>query len=219
MREVRITEIQIKGTIIPNDEKSMYDWFGIESTCPNDVSTVLDNAGEEDIDVYINSGGGEIFSATEIYSAIQKYKGNIKLHVTGLAASAASIIMCAGECDISTTSMVMIHNVSSIAQGNYRDFKHESETLRKADKAMCQAYVNKTGKSESEILALMDKETWFTAREAVDLGLCDRVVGRETLVNAYCSIVTDQQRAEYRNAIEKANAQLRLEKIKGDVKI
>ena len=219
MREVRITEIQIKGTIIPNDEKSMYDWFGIESTCPNDVSTVLDNAGEEDIDVYINSGGGEIFSATEICSAIQKYKGNIKLHVTGLAASAASIIMCAGECDISTTSMVMIHNVSSIAQGNYRDFKHESETLRKADKAMCQAYVNKTGKSESEILALMDKETWFTAREAVDLGLCDRVVGRETLVNAYCSIVTDQQRAEYRNAIEKAKAQLRLEKIKGDVKI
>ena len=65
----------------------------------------------------------------------------------------------------------------------------------------------------------MDKETWFTAQEAVDLGLCDRVVGRETLVNAYCSIVTDQQRNEYIKAAKKAKAQLRLEKIKGDVKI
>lgn len=219
MRGVRITEIQIKGTIIPNDDKSMYDWFGIESTCPNDVAKALEQADGEDVDIYINSGGGEIFAATEIYSAVQKYKGNVKLHVTGLAASAASIIMCAGECDISATSMVMIHNVSSMAQGNYRDFKHESETLRKADKAMCQAYVNKTGKSESEILPLMDKETWFTAQEAVEIGLCDRVVGRETLVNAYCSIVTDQQRNEYIKAAKKAKAQLRLEKIKGDVKI
>lgn len=219
MREVRITEIQIKGTIIPNDDKSMYDWYDIESTCPNDVAKALEQADGEDVDIYINSGGGEIFAATEIYSAVQKYKGNVKLHVTGLAASAASIIMCAGECDISATSMVMIHNVSSMAQGNYRDFKHESETLRKADKAMCQAYVNKTGKSESEILPLMDKETWFTAQEAADLGLCDRVVGRETLVNAYCSIVTDQQRNEYIKAAKKAKAQLRLEKIKGDVKI
>ena len=219
MREVRITEIQIKGTIIPNDDKSMYDWFDIESTCPNDVAKALEQADGEDVDIYINSGGGEIFAATEIYSAVQKYKGNVKLHVTGQAASAASIIMCAGECDISATSMVMIHNVSSMAQGNYRDFKHESETLRKADKAMCQAYVNKTGKSEDEILPLMDKETWFTAQEAVEIGLCDRVVGRETLVNAYCSIVTDQQRNEYIKAAKKAKAQLRLEKIKGDVKI
>ena len=219
MREVRITEIKIKGTIIPNDDKSMYDWFDIESTCPNDVAKALEQADGEDVDIYINSGGGEIFSATEIYSAIQKYKGNIRLHVTGLAASAASIIMCAGECDITPTSMVMIHNVSSSAYGNFKDFKHESETLRKADKAMCSAYVHKTGKSESDILALMDKETWFTAQEAVDLGLCDRVVGRETLVNAYCSIVTDQQRNEYIKAAKKAKAQLRLEKIKGDVKI
>lgn len=219
MREVRITEIQIKGTIIPNDDKSMYDWFDIESTCPNDVAKAFEQADGEDVDIYINSGGGEIFAATEIYSAVQKYKGKVKLHVTGLAASAASIIMCAGECDISAASMVMIHNVSSTAQGNYRDFKHESEALRKADKAMCQAYVNKTGKSESEILSLMDKETWFTAQEAVEIGLCDNVTGRDMLINAYCSVVTDEQRKQFENAKVKARAQIRLEKMKGDVKI
>ena len=203
MREVRITEIQIKGTIIPNDDKSMYDWVDIESTCPNDVAKALEQADGEDVDIYINSGGGEIFSATEIYSAIQKYKGNIRLHVTGLAASAASIIMCAGECDITPTSMVMIHNVSSSAYGNFKDFKHESETLRKADKAMCSAYVHKR----------------FTAQEAVEIGLCDNVTGRDMLINAYCSVVTDEQRKQFENAKVKARAQIRLEKMKGDVKI
>lgn len=212
-------EIQIKGTIIPNDDKDIYEFFGYESTCPNDVVNALENAENDKIDIYINSGGGDIFSATEIYSAIQKHKDNVKIHVVGLAASAASVIMCAAENDISTTSMVMIHNVSSIAQGNFKDFKHESETLRKADRAMCQAYVDKSGKSESDFLPLMDKETWFTAQEAVDIGLCDKVVGRDVLINGYCSFVTDEQRKQFENAKVKAKAQIRLEKLKGDVKI
>lgn len=212
-------EIQIKGTIIPNKDKEIYEFFGYENTCPNDVSKALESAGDESIDIYINSGGGDIFSATEIYSVIQKHKDNVKIHVVGLAASAASVIMCAAENDISTTSMVMIHNVSTIAQGNFKDFKHESETLRKADRAMCQAYVDKSGKSESEFLPLMDKETWFTAQEAVDIGLCDRVTGRDILINGYCSIVTDEQRKQFENAKAKAEAQLRLEKIKNEVKV
>lgn len=212
-------EIQIKGTIIPNEDKEIYEFFGYENTCPNDVSKALESAGDESIDIYINSGGGDIFSATEIYSVIQKHKDNVKIHVVGLAASAASVIMCAAENDISTTSMVMIHNVSTIAQGNFKDFKHESETLRKADRAMCQAYVDKSGKSESEFLPLMDKETWFTAQEAVDIGLCDRVTGRDILINGYCSIVTDEQRKQFENAKAKAEAQLRLEKIKNEVKV
>ena len=97
-------EIQIKGTIIPNDDKDIYEFFGYESTCPNDVVNALENAENDKIDIYINSGGGDIFSATEIYSAIQKHKDNVKIHVVGLAASAASVIMCAAENDISTTS-------------------------------------------------------------------------------------------------------------------
>lgn len=212
-------EIQIKGTIIPNDDKDIYEFFGYENTCPNDVVNALENAGNDKIDIYINSGGGDIFSATEIYSAIQNHKDNVKIHVVGLAASAASVIMCAAENDISTTSMVMIHNVSTIAQGDFKDFKHESETLRKADRAMCQAYVDKSGKSENDFLPLMDKETWFTAQEAVDIGLCDKVVGRDVLINGYCSFVTDEQRKQFENAKAKAKAQIRLEKLKGDVKI
>lgn len=212
-------EIQIKGTIIPNEDKNLYEYYGYENTCPKDVSTAFERVGDdENVDIYINSGGGDIFSATEIYSTIQKYKDKTKIHVVGLAASAASVIMCAAENDISATSMVMIHNVSSIAQGNFKDFKHESETLRKADKAMCQAYIDKSGKAESDFLPLMDKETWFTAQEAVDIGLCDKVVGKDVLVGGYCSFVTDEQRNQYENTKAKAQLQIRLEKLKGDVK-
>ncbi len=209
-------EINIKGTIIPNDDKPFYDYYGVQNTCPDDVKRALDTANGSDVDIYINSGGGEIFSATEIYSAIRSYKGTVKMHVTGLAASAASVIMCAAECDISPTSMVMIHNVSTSASGDFRAFRHESEVLRKSDKAVCQAYVDKTGKSEDELLALMDKETWLTAKEAVELGLCDKLAGREVLINGYCTILTDEQRRRYQ--AEKAKAELSLIKLRRVIK-
>lgn len=205
-------EINIKGTIIPNDDAEFYEWYGVDCTAPKHIHSALKKANGESVDIYINSGGGDIFSATEIYSAIQNYQGNAKIHVTGLAASAASVIMCAAECDISPTSMIMIHNVSTVAGGNYRDFSHESETLRKADKAMCQAYINKTGKSEKELLAMMDKETWLTAKEAVELGFCDEMSGKEVLLNGYCTILSDEQRRKYK--AEKAKAQLSLENLK-----
>ena len=205
-------EINIKGTIVPNDDAEFYEWYGVDCTAPKHIHSAFEKANGEDVDIYINSGGGDIFSATEIYSAIRDYEGKSKIHITGLAASAASVIMCASECDISPTSMVMIHNVSTVAGGNYRDFSHESEVLRKADKAMCQAYVQKSGKSEEEFLKLMDKETWLTAKEAVELGLCDNISGKESLINGYCTILSDEQRRKYKT--EKAKAQLSLEKLK-----
>ena len=63
-------KVNIKGTIIRNDYKRAYDFFKIENTCPNDVSAALENAKGELIDVYINSGGGEITSASEIYAML-----------------------------------------------------------------------------------------------------------------------------------------------------
>ena len=141
-------KVNIKGTIVCNNYKRIYDYFGIECTCPKDVSGILESAKGELIDVYINSGGGEITSASEIYAMLTAYK-NIKIHVVGMAASAASVIMCAGDCDISPTSMVMIHNVSSWAEGDYNTMSHESQVLLTATKAMAAAYVAKTGKSEN----------------------------------------------------------------------
>ena len=169
--------INIKGTIIQDAQKWVYDYFGMPATCPADVISGLEAAAGQDVDIYINSGGGEIFAGSEIYTAIRNYSGKARIHVTGLAASAASVILCAAESDITPTGMVMIHNVSSYASGDYQDMQHEAEVLETASRALRNAYVQKTGRSDEEFKTLMDQEKWFTAQEAVDMGLCDRVAG------------------------------------------
>lgn len=189
------TSIDIKGTIISNDDKWIYDWYDIESVCPRDVLGKLN--GTDDIDIYINSGGGDVIAASEIYEALRQYKGNVLIHVVGLAASAASMIMCACECDISPTSLVMIHNVSTGVYGDKNAMSHEAGVLSAADEAVCSAYQLKTGRSKAELLDLMNQETWMPAQKAVELGFCNRVSGVSTLTNGYCRMVTDEQRQKF----------------------
>lgn len=185
--------IDIKGTIISNDDKWVYDFCGIEATCPANVLSKLN--GTEDVDVYINSGGGDVIAASEIYEALRQYKGKVLIHVVGLAASAASVIMCARECEISPTSLVMIHNVAAGTYGDKNAMEHTAGVLSAADEAVCVAYQIKTGKSKDELLGMMNEETWLPAQKAVELGFCDRVSGVNTLTNGYCRMVTDEQRA------------------------
>lgn len=168
-------KIDIKGVIVANDDKWVYDWFDMDAVAPREVLTALDRAPNERADVYINSPGGSVFAGSEIYDALRAHPGGVQIHVTGHAASAASMIMCAGPCDISPTALVMIHNVSGGAQGDYHEMDATSETLKKANQAVAAAYRHKTGKSEKELLALMDKETWMTAQEAIEAGFADRL--------------------------------------------
>jgi Protease subunit of ATP-dependent Clp proteases len=97
-------KIDVKGAIVPNDNKWIYDLFDMESTCPKDVADVIEKANGEKIDIYISSGGGDIFAGSEIYEMLRAYTGQAKIHVTGIAASAASIIMCACESEIDPNS-------------------------------------------------------------------------------------------------------------------
>ena len=168
-------KIDIKGTIIRNDDKWIYDFFDMTSTCPRDVLAALGQAKGEEIDVFINSPGGTVFAGSQIYSALQNASCAVRIHVVGLAASAASVIMCAGHCDISPVGMVMMHHVSSYAEGDYTDMQQAADMLNAASRAICSAYVEKTGRAESEFMELMSQEKWFTAQEAVDIGLCDEI--------------------------------------------
>ena len=81
-------KVNVKGTIIPNDDQWIYDLFDIDATSPAKVSKGITAAAEkgEPLEIYINSGGGDIFAASEIYSAIREYSGDVKIHVVGLAA-------------------------------------------------------------------------------------------------------------------------------------
>ena len=222
--------IDVKGTIVSNDDKWIYEWFEYDATCPNDVIKVIDQANGEPLEVYINSGGGDIFAGSEIYSALRSYKGEVNVHVVGFAASAASVIACAGKSDISPTAMFTIHNVSGGARGDYHVMDKESDVLQTANKSIAAAYMAKTGMSEQEALAMMDKETWLTAQQAVDKGLIDKIAENQNLklVASYQTLMIPQSVIDkVRNTIkgplneagiltpEKAQAKLNLLKLGG----
>lgn len=181
-------KVEVKGYIVPNDDKWIYDWFGISTTAPNDITMAIEAANGEPLDVEISTCyGGDVFAGSTIYSALRGYAGGVRIHVTGLAASAASVVAMAGPSDMSPTAMLMVHRVSSVAIGNYHAMDTESESLQQADKAIAAAYVAKSGMGEKEALEMMDKETWITAKQAVELKLIDRVTDAAVpqLVAAY----------------------------------
>lgn len=167
--------IKINGAIVGNDDKWIYDWCEIEAFCPRDLNLVEG----QDVDIEINSPGGYIYPASEIYTALMQHKGNVNITITGRAASAASVIAMAGtHVKMSPTAQMMIHNVSASGAGDYRDFEHYAEQLRKSNDTIANAYMLKTGKTRDEILKLMDYETWFTPEEALEEGFIDEVLSR-----------------------------------------
>ena len=173
-------KISIRGPIVSSNDHRFYEWYGLEATSPKSVSAALTSGNGERAEVEINSGGGEIFAASEIYTALKSYRGGVHIRIVGLAASAASIIAMAGESEMTPTGMMMIHNVQTSADGDYRQMEHTASILRDANHAITSAYMAKTGKTETEIAAMMDAETWITAERAVALGLIDRVMPLDT---------------------------------------
>lgn len=178
-----MARIDIRGRLIPNDYKWYYDYFEEDSTCPRDVSKVLDMAQDgEELEVYINSPGGVIDAGSEIYTLLRtaKERCGLKIYIMGEACSAASVIAMAGYCEMSPTALMMVHCVSvSYVSGNHAAMEHTAEMLRTADRALCTAYMEKTGMAEQDVLEMMEHETWLTAGQAVERGLADAVMFEE----------------------------------------
>ncbi len=169
--------INIRGVMIPNDYKWYYDYFEEDSTCPADVQKVIDAFQEGDeIEVYINSPGGVIDVGSEIYTLLRSNQEHVKIYITGEACSAASIVAMSAHCEMSPTALMMVHCVSSGVNGNHSDMEHMADVLRTADKALCTAYTEKAGMSETEALEMMEHEIWLTAEQAKEKGLIDGIM-------------------------------------------
>lgn len=169
-------KINVKGPIISNNDKWIYDMLGMDSTAPKDV---LDNLPEDgtDVEVDINSGGGLVDSGNEIYTALMAYSGNVTVNIVGMAASAASLIAMAGNpTRISPVGQIMIHNVAGGWVGDYRDQEKLSKVLKQSSEAIANAYQLKTGLSKEDLQAKMDKETYLNANEAKELGFVDEIM-------------------------------------------
>lgn len=172
-----IAKIKIKGVIVSNDDKWIYDWFGFESTSPAEIDDVIEKANGEDIEVDINSGGGDVYSGSEIYTNLKSYKGFVTTRIIGVAASAAGIIAMAGDKTlIAPTAEIMIHNVASAAQGDYRTFAHESKVLKDYNSTIANAYILKSGMGRDKLLDMMNKETWLTPQQALEYKLVDEIM-------------------------------------------
>lgn len=217
--------LNIYGDIVPNDDAWIYDYLEMDCTCPSRVVAALEDAKGQPVDVYINSGGGDIFAGSEIYSTIRSYTGRTTLHVVGLAASAASVIACAGRCLISPTAMMMVHNVSGTFGGDCHDMDKAADVLRKANTAIAAAYVAKTGMTEEEALAMMDRETWITAKQAVECKLVDAIeepAKQPTKMAASMGMaLSNETKQHIRNTVKspaarKAQAEVTILKLRGE---
>jgi ATP-dependent Clp protease, protease subunit len=172
-----LRKVFIKGAIISNDDQWIYDWLDWDATSPRSVEKQLEGANGEELEVEINSGGGSVFDASEIYTTLKEYKGKVTTKVVGIAASAASVIAMAGDKVLmSPTSQMMIHNASAYAGGDYRDMTHMADILKNVNQTVANAYKIKTGKTDEELLDLMNKETWFTPEQALEGGFIDEIM-------------------------------------------
>lgn len=206
--------INIKGAIVSNDEQPIYEWVGYEAVSPKVVEDQIKQAKGDDLEVFINSPGGSVHSASEIYTTLKSYPKNVIVKIIGVAASAASVIAMAGKTVLmSPTASIMIHNVSTVTAGDYRNMEHMAEVLRNANKTIANAYGIKTGMREDALLSLMDKETWLTPQQALAYKFIDGIMFNNQVGTQQVS----SQVSSDSNRYEKAKAQLNLLKLKGDI--
>ena len=153
----------------PIDEES---FWGDEIT-PQMFRDELES-GEGDLTVWINSPGGNVFAAAEIYTMLKDYKGSITVKIDAIAASAASVVAMAGDTvQMSPVAMLMIHDPSTVAMGNTKDMEKAIEVLTEVKESIINAYAAKSGLSHARIANLMSNETWMNAKKAVELGFAD----------------------------------------------
>lgn len=158
------------------------DFWG-EAVTPEAFRAELE--GEEgDITVMINSPGGSVFAAAEIYTMLKSYKGKVTVKVESIAASAASVVAMAGdEVLMSPVSVLMVHNPMTIAMGNERDFEEAILTLKTVKTSIANAYSRKAKKTVKSMCKLMDgplgNGSWLDANEALGLGLIDGILFTE----------------------------------------
>ena len=175
-------------TLYLNGVISDETWWGDEITPKMFKDDLLAGAGN--VTVWINSPGGDVFAAAQIYNMLMDYTGKITVKIDGLAASAASVIaMAGGDVYMSPVSMLMIHNPSTIAIGDSEEMLHAKALLDEVKESIINAYELKSGLSRPKLSHLMDAETWMNANKAVELGFADKIMFAEGETTAADSLI------------------------------
>lgn len=166
-------EIYIYGDIV----SSKWDETDVTAV---DFKSELNQLGDvSEIDVHINSAGGNVFEGHAIYNMLKMHKAKVNIYVDALAASIASVIAMSGDTIfMHKNSFMMIHNSWIMTLGNSKDLRQTADLLDKTDQSSNNAYLDKaTNLSEAELKQLLEAETWLTANEALEKGLADEILG------------------------------------------
>ena len=163
-----VGEVDLFGDI------SDVSWWGDEIT-PAQFKSDLDALGDVgELEIHINSGGGDVFAGFAIHNMLSRHKAHKTVYIDGLAASIASLIAMAGdEIVMPRNSMLMIHNAWAMTAGNATELRKMADELDKIDGVLRSTYVAKTGLDEAEIAEMMANETWFTANDAIEKGFAN----------------------------------------------
>lgn len=163
-------------TITIYDQIGMDSWSG-EGVTAKRIAAALRAVGNRDIQVNINSPGGDFFEGVTIYNLLREHPAKVTTRVLGVAASVASIIAMAGdEIEISIASSFMVHNAWAVAIGNRHDMEKVIDVLEPFDAVMADVYAARTGIDRKKIVALMDAETWIGADRAITDRWADRKI-------------------------------------------
>jgi len=166
------------GEITMYGEIASESWWGDEVT-PKQFKDDLDALGDvSTIKVYLSSPGGDVFAGQQIHSMLKRHKAEVVIYIDSLAASIASVISSAGDKVIMpVNSMQMLHNPMTGMYGNAHEFRKLADDLDKIRESLVEAYLSKSSVlTREKLIEIMDDESWLTAKECLELGLCDEVV-------------------------------------------
>lgn len=164
-----VAELYIYGDITSSK------WFEEDVTAKSIVDEI-NSISANTINVYISSYGGEVQAGLAIYNALKRHKAKVRTYCDGFACSIASVIFMAGDDRImNDSSLLMIHNAWSFAEGNAKELKKIAEDLEKITQASVSAYKAHSNLTEEEIVEMMDNETWILPEEAVEYGFATAI--------------------------------------------
>lgn len=195
-------------------EPSYYDyWEGVEveGNSSDYFKRILfdENPHAKQINLFINSGGGDVFEGTAMANMLRRHPAKVTAVIDGFACSIASVIaMAADDVYMPNNASMMIHNMWTWTVGNALELRKMADDLDKLMEANRTIYLDKAGDklTEEELIAMLDAETWLTAKECVDLGFCDELMADVELEEATVADMetTVAQRLDHIKAMQKA---------------
>ncbi|NFO71312.1 Clp protease ClpP [Clostridium botulinum] len=234
MDNIKIPQIKTKLQVnnsIENDVAEMYlygtirkgYWWDDEDDCisAKRVKNALADLRDKDVNIHINSGGGDVFESIAICNLLKQHGGNITITIDALAASGASVIcMAANKIVMPKNSMMMIHKAWTWTDGNADDLRKVAADLDKMDSAVLASYKDRFIGTEEELKALIKESSWFTAEECKSLGFCDEILDEQqepeepeeniknSILNKYMNKVKEpQELKQERQVVENKNKQ------------